>query len=63
MDPGSTIGGRGPTAHWIGSEMLVNLMIEGRNVNALADSGNQVNTITPAFMQHGMGFLSCHWKT
>ena len=27
-------------------------MIEGRNVNALADSGSQVNTIMPAFMQH-----------
>ena len=41
----------GPTAHWIGPEMLVDLMIEGRNVNALADSGSQVNTIMPTFMQ------------
>ena len=41
----------GPTAHWIRPEMLVDLMIEGKNVNALADSGSQVNTITPAFMQ------------
>ena len=32
--------------------MLVDLTIEGRNVNALADSGSQVNTITPAFVQH-----------
>ena len=32
--------------------MLVDLMIEGRNVNALADSGSQMNTITPAFVQH-----------
>ena len=31
--------------------MLVDLTIEGRNVNALADSGSQVNTITPTFMQ------------
>ena len=31
--------------------MLVDLTIEGRNVNALADSGSQVNTITPAFVQ------------
>ena len=31
--------------------MLVDLMIEGRNVNALADSGSQVNTITPAFVR------------
>ena len=40
-----------PAAHWIGPEMLVDLMIEGRNVNALVDSGSQVNTIMPAFMQ------------
>ena len=31
--------------------MLVDLTIEGRNVNALADSGSQVNTIMPTFMQ------------
>ena len=42
----------GPAVHWIGPEMLVDLTIEGRNVNALVDSGSQVNTITPAFMQH-----------
>ena len=43
---------RGPAAHWIRPETLVDLTIEGRNVNALADSGSQVNTITPTFMQH-----------
>ena len=31
--------------------MLVDLTIEGRNVNALADSGSQVNTIMPTFVQ------------
>ena len=41
----------GPTSHWIGPEMLVDLTIEGRNVNALVDSGSQVNTITPALVQ------------
>ena len=41
----------GPISHWIGPEMLVDLTIEGRNVNALADSGSQVNTITPTFVQ------------
>ena len=41
----------GPTVHWIGPETLVNLMIEGRNVNALVDSGSQVNTIMPTFVQ------------
>ena len=41
----------GPTSHWIGPEMLVDLTIEGRNVNALADSSSQVNTITPTLVQ------------
>ena len=31
--------------------MLVDLIIEGRNVNALADSGSQVNTITSTLVQ------------
>ena len=39
-----------PAAHWIGPEMLVDLTIEGRDVNALVDSGSQVNTITPTFV-------------
>ena len=37
--------------HWIRPEILVELTIEGRNINALADSGSQVNTITPALVQ------------
>ena len=41
----------GPTSHWIGPETLVDLIIEGMNVNALADSGSQVNTITPTLVQ------------
>ena len=41
----------GPTSHWIRPEMLVELTMEGRNFNALADSGSQVNTITPALAQ------------
>ena len=43
----------GPVSQWIGP--LVDLTIEDRNVNALADSGSQVNTITPTFM-HQYGF-------
>ena len=39
----------GPAAHWIRPERLVDLTIEG--INALADSGSQVNTIMPTFMQ------------
>ena len=37
-DPLLEVGG--PVSHWIGPEMLVDLTIEGRNVNALADSGS-----------------------
>ena len=40
-----------PVSHWIRPETLVDLTIEGRNVYALVDSGSQVNTITPTFMQ------------
>ena len=48
-DPLLEVGG--PISHWIRPEMLVDLTIEGRNVNALVDSGSQVNTIMPTFMQ------------
>ena len=41
----------GPTSHWIGPETLVELTMEGRNFNALVDSGSQVNTITPTLVQ------------
>ena len=41
----------GPTAHWLGPETLVELTVEGRNFTALADSGSQVNTITPTLVQ------------
>ena len=41
----------GPTAHWIGPETLVDLMTEGRNVNALVYSDSQVNTNMPTFVQ------------
>ena len=49
QDPLLEVGGL--VSHWIRPETLVDLAIEGRNVNALADAGSQVNTITPAFMQ------------
>ena len=41
----------GPILHWIRPETLVDLTIEGRNINALADSGSQVNTIMPTLVQ------------
>ena len=48
----SSLINNGPTAHWIGSEMLVNLVVEGREATALADSGSQVNTVTPTYVRH-----------
>ena len=41
----------GLTSHWIRPEMLVDLIIESRNVNTLVDSGSQVNMITPTLVQ------------
>ena len=46
----------GPISHWIRPETLVDLTIEGRNVNALVDSGSQMNTIMPTFVQQ-YGFM------
>ena len=48
-DPLLEVGG--PISYWIGPETLVDFTIEGRNVNALVDSGSQVNTIMPTFVQ------------
>ena len=43
----------GPTVHWVGPEILVGLQVEGREVDALADSGSQVNSVMPSYMhQH-----------
>ena len=53
-DPLLEVGG--PILHWIRPETLVDLTIEGKNINALADSGSQVNTITPTLVQQ-YGFL------
>ena len=42
-----------PTAHWVGSKTLVGLWVEGREADALANSGSQVNTVTPGYVcQH-----------
>ena len=43
----------GPTAHWVGPETLVGLQVEGREVDTLANSGSQVNTVMPGYVhQH-----------
>ena len=40
----------GSTAHWVGPETLVGLQVEGREVDALADSCSQVNTVMPSYV-------------
>ena len=40
----------GPTTNWLGPEAVVKLVVEGCEVNALADSGSQVNTMMPEFV-------------
>ena len=43
----------GPTVYRVGPETLVGLQVEGRKVDALADSGSQVNTVMPSYVcQH-----------
>ena len=41
----------GPTTRWVGPETLVEVVLEGCEASALADSGSQVNTMTPEFVQ------------
>ena len=41
----------GPTADWIGPEMLVDIVVEGREAITLADSGSQVNIMAPAYVK------------
>ena len=40
----------GPTTNWLGPEAVVKLVVEGCEVNTLADSGSQVNTMMPEFV-------------
>ena len=48
----------GPTTNWLGPETVVKLVVEGCEVNALADSGSQVNTMMPKFVtQNGWPVL------
>ena len=41
----------GPTTRWVGLETLVDILLEGCTVSALADSGSQVNMMTLEFIQ------------
>ena len=46
-----------PTRRWIGPKTMVDVIIEEHEVAVLADSGSQVNTITPEFANPGLGLL------
>ena len=46
----------GFTTRWVGPETLVDVMLEGCEILALADSGSQVNMMTPEFVQE-RGYL------
>ena len=46
----------GPKTRWVGLEMLVDIILEGCKVLALADSGSQVNMMMPEFIQE-WGYL------
>ena len=51
MHHSSSFHNNGPTAHWIGPETLVDIVVEGREAITLADSGSQVNVVTPAYVK------------
>ena len=51
----------GPMAYWVSPETLVGLWVEGREVNTLADSGSQVNTVMPNYVcQYEFPMLPLH---
>ena len=52
----------GSNAHWVGPETLVGLWLESREVDTLADSDIQVNTVTPSYVrQHEFPVLPLHY--
>ena len=54
----SSLFANGPTVHWVRPETLVSLKVEGHEINALADSGSQVNTVMPGYVyQHDFPVL------
>ena len=58
MHLASSLFNDGPTVHWVSPETLMCLVIEGQEINALADSGSQVNTVMHSFVhQHEFPFL------
>ena len=52
----------GPTMRWVGPETLVDVVLEGCEASALADSGSQVNMMMPEFVQEqGLSSLAIEW--
>ena len=44
--------------HWVGSETLVSLKVKGHEINAMANSGSQVNMVMPGYVhQHKIPVL------
>ena len=41
----------GPMTRWVGLGVLVDMILEGCKVSALADSGSQVNMMMPEFIK------------
>ena len=46
MHRSSSLFNDGPTAHWVGPETLVSLVVEGMEVTTMVNSGSRVNTVT-----------------
>ena len=45
--------------HWVDPETLVSVKVEGHKINALADSGSQVNMVMPGYVcQHEFPVLA-----
>ena len=51
----------GPMTRWVGPEMLVDVILEGCEVSALAVSGSQVNMMMLGSYKNGV-IRSCHWR-
>ena len=58
MHHASSLFADGLTTQWVGPETLVSLWVECREINTLADSGSQVNTVMPNYVhQHEFPML------
>ena len=57
----SSLIANGTTVHLVGPDTLVGLQVEGREVDTLANSGSQMNTVMPGYVhQHEFPVLPLH---